>query len=165
MRLPARATTLAMVFLGALLLAPRQLSAQRADSIAVLGVVQRLFDALGSRDTVALRRLLIPGGQFVSVRLGNGPQVTRVTSDIDILRSLSMGTERMLERTWSPIVNVHGPLATVWAPYDFHVDGRTSHCGVDAFSLVRGADGWQIASITYTVELTGCAPSPLGAPR
>jgi hypothetical protein len=49
-----------------------------------------------------------------------------------------------------------------WAPYDFHLDGKLSHCGIDSFGLVRGADGWRIAGISYTVQKTGCAPSPPG---
>ena len=52
----------------------------------------------------------------------------------------------------------------VWAPYDFHVNGAFSHCGVDVFSLVRTAEGWRIAAVAYTVEREGCAPSPLGPP-
>jgi hypothetical protein len=66
---------------------------------------------------------------------------------------------------WTPAVHVHGAIAVVWAPYDFHIDGKFSHCGVDTFSLVRTATGWQISGISYTVEPTGCAASPLGPPR
>ena len=73
--------------------------------------------------------------------------------------------EALLERMWNPAVRVHGGLADLWAPYDFHQGGRFSHCGVDSFSLVRGPNGWLVASITYTVEQTGCAPSPLGPPK
>jgi hypothetical protein len=36
-----------------------------------------------------------------------------------------------------------------------------SHCGIYSFSLVRNADGWRIAGVSYTVQKTGCAPSPL----
>jgi hypothetical protein len=38
------------------------------------------------------------------------------------------------------------------------------HCGVDAFDLVETPEGWKIAGGVYTVEMEGCAPSPLGAP-
>ena len=50
------------------------------------------------------------------------------------------------------------------APYDFHRDGEFSHCGVDAFTLVRTESGWKISGGVYTVETEGCAPSPLGPP-
>ena len=70
-----------------------------------------------------------------------------------------------LERLWNPTVLVHGSMAVVWAEYDFHRDGAFSHCGVDAFSLFKTADGWKIAGTTYTVEPTGCEESPLGPPN
>jgi hypothetical protein len=50
----------------------------------------------------------------------------------------------------------------VHAPYDFHIDGKFSHCGTDVFTLVRAKGEWRIVSIVYTVQRTGCAPSPLG---
>jgi hypothetical protein len=63
---------------------------------------------------------------------------------------------------WNPEVRVHGPIASVWTAYDFWVDGKFSHCGVDVFDLVKTAEGWKISGGAYTVERTGCAPSPLG---
>ena len=55
-----------------------------------------------------------------------------------------------------------GPLAQVWAPYDFHVNAAFSHCGVDSFILFKTTMSWQVASISYTVKPHGCTPSPLG---
>jgi hypothetical protein len=52
----------------------------------------------------------------------------------------------------------------LWTPYDLYRNGSFSHCGVDAFTLVRGTRGWLVASVIYTIEPTGCAPSPLGPP-
>jgi hypothetical protein len=56
---------------------------------------------------------------------------------------------------------MQGRIATVWAPYDFWIDGKFSHCGVDAFDLIKTDKGWRIAGGAYTVELK-CEPSPLG---
>jgi len=49
----------------------------------------------------------------------------------------------------------------VWAPYDFWRDGKFSHCGVDAFDLIKTDEGWKIAGGGYTLE-SKCEPSPLG---
>ena len=70
----------------------------------------------------------------------------------------------MLERTWAPQVRVHKGIATLWAPYDFWLNGAFSHCGIDSFELVKTGDGWKLTGGTYTMERTGCAPSPLGPP-
>ena len=60
---------------------------------------------------------------------------------------------------------VHGSLAIVRAPYDFFVDGVFSHCGVDAFTMVRSRGEWRISHVVYTTQRQGCAPSPLGPPK
>jgi len=52
----------------------------------------------------------------------------------------------------------------VWAPYDFWIDGKLSHCGTDAFDLIKTEDGWKIAGGVYTLE-SNCATSPLGPPK
>jgi hypothetical protein len=70
--------------------------------------------------------------------------------------------DTFVERMWEPVVQVHGPIATLWAPYDIHRNRQFVHCGVDAFTLIRTTTGWKIATVVYTAEPTGCAPSPLG---
>jgi len=65
---------------------------------------------------------------------------------------------------WNPTVQIQGRVAMVWTPYDFHLNGEFSHCGIDVFTMLQGAEGWQVASITYNVVREGCTPSPLGSP-
>lgn len=134
-----------------------------AERGAVLGVVQQFFDAMAARDVVAARRTLLPDGQFYVVRADASGTVTRRTHE-DYLARLSEGKERLLERIWDPIVTVHGRIATVWAPYDFHRDGGFSHSGVDAFTLIRTGEGWRIASLVYTVEPAVPSRHPAGPP-
>ena len=104
----------------------------------------------------------MPEGRLFSVREQNGQPLTRAASTQDCLDSLAKGQQAYRERMWNPEVRVHGPIASVWTPYDFWVNGKFSHCGVDAFDLVNTSEGWKISGGIYTVERTGCAPSPLG---
>jgi hypothetical protein len=158
-------TILAAAITAGLPTAAAAQAAAAPDSAAVLAVVQRLFDAMAKRDTAAARALLLPGSRLVSLRTASPATQPRQQTDTAFLRSLATGTDQLLERMWNPVVSIHGSLANVWAPYDFHIGGRFSHCGVDNFVLVRNANGWQLASVTYTVETAGCAPSPLGPPK
>jgi hypothetical protein len=61
------------------------------------------------------------------------------------------------ERFWAPTVLVRGGIAVVWAPYEFWIDGKTSHCGVDAFNFIKVDDEWRIANAMWTVEPDACA--------
>lgn len=131
----------------------------------VVAVVQRLFDAMAARDTASARALLLPGSQFVSARGDTTIVRPRVQDDTSFLRMLATTKDRLLERFWQPTVMVDGSIATVWAPYDFHVNGAWSHCGIDVVTLLKVGEAWQVTGITYTVQRRGCAPSPLGPPR
>lgn len=131
----------------------------------ILDVIQELFDAMAAGDADRAAATLLPEGQLVSVRPGDdGESVVAVTPHRDFLVQLAEAAERWIERIWDPEIMVHGPIAVVWTPYDFYRGGVFSHCGMDAFTLVRTRDGWRIAGGTYTVEPTGCPPSPLGPP-
>ena len=145
------------------LAAHRPLAAQatRADTAAVLATVQRLFDALARRDTAVLRAVMVPGVPFVSIRADTA-STPRTQGDEAVMRMLTRGSERLLERFWSPVIQIQGPIATVWTPYDFHVDGQWSHCGIDTFTLMRTGAEWRIAALAYTVQLRGCALQGVG---
>jgi hypothetical protein len=135
------------------------------EEIAVLTTVQRFFETLMTKDVAIARAVLDPEGDFVSVRWNeDGERVVRRTSISDYLQGLESGTDAYLERMWDSEVRIRGPIATVWTPYDFHIDGNFSHCGVDAFQLLRTDTGWIITGATYTAERTGCGESPLGPP-
>lgn len=154
----------ALTGLLVLLLMPVPAQAQ-SDQDAVAAAVQQLFDAMAARDTLAARAVLLPEGRFFSIRdTDEGPRVGR-SSHQDFLDQLTMPGDDWLERMWNPTITIHGRLAMVWTPYDFYRNGQFSHCGIDAFSLLKTADGWKIAGTTYTVESTGCPESPLGPPR
>jgi hypothetical protein len=131
---------------------------------AVLSIVQQFFDVLESRDVEAGAGLVAPEVRFFSTREKDGESVVRTSGRDEFLASLASGEEALLERMWDPEVRIRGRIAMVWTLYDFHRDGEFSHCGVDAFSLVKTEAGWQIVSCIYTVEPAGCPANPGGPP-
>ena len=158
-------TLAATIGLLVLLFIPSSIQAQSEEEEAVVAAVQHFFDAMAVRDTLAARAVLLPEGRFYSIRdSDDGPRVGSTTHRA-FLDQLARPGAAFLERMWNPTVLIHGRTAVVWTEYDFHRDGAFSHCGVDAFSLFKTADGWKIAGTTYTVERTGREESPLGPPK
>ena len=147
--------------LGLLLIAP-PLAAQEGDRVAVLAVIQRFFDTMTDRDSAGAAATLLADGGFFRVPTGPRGGTAAHSTFRAYLADLATGSARWVERMWNPVVQVHGDVAAVWTPYDFHIDGRLSHCGVDAFTLLRSAGAWRISHASYTVERDGCGPSPLG---
>jgi hypothetical protein len=127
----------------------------------VVAAAQKLFDAMSARDGDAARAAMLPNVPFTSV--GNDGKVTTTTGE-QFAAHLGGIKKPILERIWEPKVLIRGRLAQLWAEYDFHLDGKFSHCGVDVFTLAKTADGWKIAAVADTRETTGCTPSPLGPP-
>ncbi len=142
------------------LLIPLSLSAATDTPAAT---VQALFDAMKAHNATAARAFALPEATMVSMRNdGKAPALTPYDKFVDRIGS---NTDAWLERMWNPKVLEHGAIAVVWADYDFYLNGKFHHCGIDSVSLVKTPDGWKISSIAYTAETTGCIPSPLGPPE
>jgi len=139
---------------------------QESEKKAVLAAVQELFDAMKAGDAEKAAEVLVIEGQFLSVRPGESEDATviRAQSNEVFLDQLAGAENEWLERMWDAEVKIHGNLAMVWTPYDFHRDGEFSHCGIDALDLIKVDGTWKVAGGTYTVEPEGCDDSPLGPP-
>jgi hypothetical protein len=57
------------------------------------------------------------------------------------------------------VVHVSGDLATVWAEYQVRRDTTVTHCGFDAFHLVRSGGRWKLLNISDTYQAAGCGPA------
>lgn len=139
------------VAFSTLLAFPRQSDAQ-ADESQVLATVQKFFDSMTAKDTAAARQILVTEGTYFSVREEEDGTTMRGSTNREYLERLASTADDLRERMWDPQVMIHEGVAVVWARYEFQVNGRFSHCGVDAFSLVRIDGQWKIAGIVYTVE-------------
>ena len=136
-------------------------NAQNADEKAVTATVQKLFDAMAAHDSGAARAVLLPEGLMLASP-GEGP--LHSSTQEQFAARIGGLKDALLERMWNPKVLVQGRIAHVWAEYDFWRNGKFGHCGIDSFSLLKTADGWKIAGTSYTIQTSGCAPSPLGPP-
>ena len=128
-----------------------------ADEQAILQVVDDLFDAMRARDGETLERIFHPDTRLITAGT-NADGVPEVT-EIPISRFISSvlaSSSYLDERIYNPVVQVNNNLGTVWVEYDFFADGEFSHCGADAFTMGKSADGWQIVQIAHTMVREGC---------
>ena len=148
-----------LIVLAAVCLVPALSKA--ADDQTPLAVVQRLFAAMSAHDANAARALFLPDAMLFSVR----PDGTAAATHHERwVTRMGESKDAWLERIWEPKQLEHGTVAVVWAEFDFHLNGKFSHCGIDSFSLLKTAAGWKIAAVSDTHETSGCTPSPLGPP-
>jgi len=140
-----------------LILAPSVAAQQSDDAKAALRQVERLFEALKADDTAGMRAVMHPAGRIIQTGTRDGVPFNRVNPLNDFLASIGGSKGRGLEeRIYNPDVRIDDNLAVVWVHYDFRVAGAISHCGVDAYHLVRTTEGWRILEIVDTQRRTGC---------
>jgi hypothetical protein len=119
-------------------------TAMSMEQKSALASFQALLDGLGKRDKAAMMAQLLPGGGAILMRNGKPAQMTfEVLTD----RLSQPGKEAHEERIHDAVVHVDGDVGTVWAPFEFLVDGKIDHCGRDIANMVRVDGRWLIAAI------------------
>ncbi len=98
-----------------------------AEEHAVLAAAQALLEVINARDSVSARQLLVPEGALIAVAPAEDGGRLRVTPHEAFVRTIGEAGPSLQERMWDPEVRIRGPIATVWAPYDFYIDGVFSH--------------------------------------
>lgn len=163
--MPLRPWSLPAVWIALSLLRAGGLSAQTAanDEAAALAVADSALAAITRSDFVALTDLMLDSAVTFSAGMRNGEYRVQFRSRAQQRATPSGG--RYVERGFNPEVRISGPLAMVWLPYDFYLEGKWSHCGVDLFTLLRKDGGWRIATVAWSVEQPpDCARHPAGPP-
>ena len=153
------------------LLLPGMAKAQEApDRTAILAAVDRFFAGMRARDTIMMASVSHPGATTVVARYQNG-QATVGPRPPGFARiaALPAGPNEWLlaAEVWQD-----GDIATVWAPYEIHLNDRLLHCGYDGYHMVRDQGRWQMAGAVFTarpddcpaIRAVGAGPLPLPAP-
>lgn len=146
------------VFAGCLLVGPLQ---AQGDETAVLRPVLRLFEAMRSKDTAALRAVFHPDARLTATSGRGSDSVSVVTVD-GFVTAVARARVDLDEQIWDWEVRIDGPLAAVWTKYDFMAGGQFSHCGVDAFHLARVGGEWKIVHLADTRRTAECWRRPSG---
>ena len=136
---------------------------QSDDRALILETVQKFFDSIEFRDRQLLESILVPNSLNISAReLDDGEAQFNVMSYDEVVSALTRPGRNAKERSWDETVLIQGNIAVVWTPYDSHVDGVFSHCGIDSFQLIKQDGQWLISNSSWTLETENCPASPLG---
>jgi hypothetical protein len=130
--------------------------AQKADdSKDAMAVVNKLWAEMAAANPAGIVALHNPGAQLVAViKTKDGKSVVRNLTVDEFSKGFADKTHAVKEDMYTSDVKVDGDLASVWGRYVFFIDGKVSHCGIDAFHLVRTDGVWKIGGIASTIG--GC---------
>lgn len=136
---------------------PRVTAAQGSDREAILATVQKVFDAMRTRDTALLSQAFDSTARLVGVSTRGTPGVSlTMPSQFGGSIARAPAGDVWNERIYDPEVRIDGNVAQVWAYYTFHRNTSFSHCGVDAFMLVKVGSTWKITQLADSRRTEGC---------
>ena len=127
-----------------------------SDKDLVLEKVNQFFEALATQDTSLFKSVIHPGGETWAIKEEADSIRISVRSFGDRLKKFINPANVIQERALAVEIKIHRQVAMAWVPYELDISGTFSHCGIDIFTLVKGNDGWKIATLAFTMEPEGC---------
>jgi hypothetical protein len=121
----------------------------------IIAVVNQFFEILETRNVELAKKILIPEGFSFNLRETGKETVLKKSGFKTFIEELPGFKGRYKEVMSNPKVLIHKGIAMLWADYKFYINGNFSHCGVDAFSLIKTHGEWKICGVIYTVEKSG----------
>lgn len=137
-------------------------AAQTPDEIAAIAAADSLLAALSRDDKAGIARFTTDSAIVGYSAMRGGAERVRVHSWAEVIAQPS--AVHIVERGFGATARVQDRLAHVWMPYDIYIDGKWSHCGVDAFTLLKVAGRWKTVALFYTVEQPPACSRHLAGP-
>lgn len=141
-----------------LLLISIHLSAQSDEKESIMKVVNQVFEAMRTNDSTLLKSCFTENpNTFTVYRNQEGNGVLNVGNFQGFIDAVGKPKEQVYnEPIWNEKVEIDGDLASVWVDYAFYLDDQFSHCGVDAFHLVKLEGAWKIFHLVDTRRRSNC---------
>ena len=131
----------------------------QSEEAAVKAVIESLFDAMRAKNAEQIGAVFSENAIMQTIETTGETGVVKAGSVADFVNGIgSLPLEAKLdERITDYQINIDGPMATAWTPYEFYFNDTFSHCGVNSFQLVKMAAGWKIVYIIDTRRKDGCS--------
>ncbi|WP_432410742.1 nuclear transport factor 2 family protein [Rasiella sp. SM2506] len=122
-------------------------------------LVTTFFDGFHKRDTVIMRSVLAKKVRLQSSSTDKDGNLQLTDSSIeDLLKAIANrpADQKWEERLLDYKISINGTLAHVWTPYEFWFNGNFSHCGANAFTIVKLENGWKIIHLIDSRRKEDC---------
>ena len=136
-----------------------RLNAQTDDEKAAKQAVIQFFEGFHQKDSVMMQAVvhkdIILQTTFMTKK---GEAVLRNQKADGFIKAVVTRADSPTwdERIQSYNVQVDGTMANVWTPYEFWLDGKFLHCGVNSFQLFKDNGKWKIIYLIDTRRRSDC---------
>ncbi|WNM17797.1 nuclear transport factor 2 family protein [Flavobacterium capsici] len=138
-----------ITFLLILVLYSANLSAQKE---AVQKTIETFFEGFHAKDPLKIKSTCSDAIILQSISENTkGNKLSNETANAFYKSMAAIAADvQFEERILSYNIQVDGSMAHVWMPYEFYVNGKKSHGGVNAFTLYLEGTTWKIIHLIDT---------------
>lgn len=131
-----------------------------SESEKAAAVADKLFEAMRAKNYEQIKSLFLNGGKLTALdqpKDGKGVSTTRSFSGDAFAKMISEAkAPEFIEKMPAKDVRIYGDSAVVIGRFTFHVGEKFSHCGLNAFHLLKSNGEWKIANASTTIETQNC---------
>lgn len=132
--------------------------AQKSDDKSdALSVINKMFAEMANHNPPAIAEVWTKESSLVAIVAGrDGKKRTVTFTGETFSKNFAEKKGEIKEDMYAPKVEVDGDIALISGRYAFFVDGKLSHCGLNAFQLVRLDGVWKVANAVSSIDAGGC---------
>lgn len=147
---------------GLLLAGLPALAQSSEDEAAVKTAIKLMFDGMRKGDSTQIKRTVLPGATLQTIAKSKEGAVSVRNEDMSKFAAsvVKYPAFTLDERLSGMDIKIDAELATAWTPYVFYLKDQKSHCGVNAFTLVKVNGNWKIQNIIDTRRKENCPDLP-----
>ena len=151
-----------LIIAGSLLLSVSAFAQTSTDEAAVKTTIKLMFDGMRKGDSTQIKNTFLPGASLQTIAKNKEGEVAVRNEEIGKFAAsvVKYPTFALDERLSGMEIKIDADLATAWTPYVFYFQDKKSHCGVNAFTLVKVSGNWKIQSIIDTRRKDNCPDLP-----
>jgi hypothetical protein len=124
----------------------------QAQKAEVQQTIQTFFEGFHAKDTLKMKSTC--SDKLVLQSISESTKGNKFSEESPKEFYVSMATipadMQFEERILSYNIQIDGTMAHAWTPYEFYINGKLSHKGVNAFTLFKTAEGWKIVHLIDT---------------
>ncbi len=143
------------IFIGLIFLV---LNFQAQEKDGIKKTIQDFFQGMESNDTTMIRSTLHPFCKLNTIVKNKNEDSMLIEESVQeffkaVINAKDFKAKEELVRF---DIKIDGMMAMAWTPYNFYINDKFSHCGVNLFTLVKIDDIWKITAITDTRRKEAC---------
>lgn len=125
--------------------------------LEVKSTIEQLFQSMYDGDSITAQSIFIDSARLYTIYVQNDSTVIKEGKLHQLIHAIGTPHKiKWIEKSWNYKISIDGSFAQAWCNYAFFAGERFSHCGVDAFHLVKKEDVWRIFSLADTRRKESC---------